>query len=97
MLNICAYAFSQSSIKISPVEDNAGGRFDATDKTTYTFNIEKNSSTYFRFTQSTLAKNGFITVTSTTYGLSANQLPARIFYKLCKSSDPTACSLNSTE
>ncbi|MEN9567922.1 MAG: hypothetical protein RLZZ69_3118 [Cyanobacteriota bacterium] len=49
------YAFADSSTSLLAVEDNFGGRLDAQNDITYTFNIEKNSTMYFRYTQSSFS------------------------------------------
>lgn len=63
----------------------------------YTFNLETNGYLYFRYTSKDLTKKITINLELNAYNLPSNSLPPRIFYKVCKSSNPSDCYLEDTE
>jgi hypothetical protein len=97
VMNVCLYGFDTSSTNVKTIEENLGGRVDAEDGIYYTFNLERNNSRSFRFTQRGFNTVGNISVTMTNHNLTSNQVPARLFYTICGVSDPLQCFLNDTQ
>jgi len=55
LYEICIFGYEDSSVAITPVEVNTGGRYSALDSITYTTNIQRKSAVYFTYTDQFLA------------------------------------------
>jgi len=73
VVNVCLFGFDvASSANIQTIEANLNNMVNAYNGVTYTFNLESNSTRYFRFTLSTFSMPGNITVTMSNYNLATN-------------------------
>ena len=99
LYEVCIFGFEDSSVAITPSEVNSGGRYSAQDGTTYTVNVPSKSSLYFTYTQQFLNQKANITirVNGLSLNTTANQLPPRVFYKVCPSDNPVNCFLTAAE
>ena len=68
-------------------EANYNNRFDAVNDMLYTYNIESNGYTYFRYTTSNFASRTTINIQLNAFNLNftAKNEPAKIYYKVCSS------------
>jgi hypothetical protein len=72
VMNVCMYGFDVSSANIKVIESNLGGGIDAEPGVFYSFNIERNNSRSFRFSQRGFVNSGNITITMMNHNLSSN-------------------------
>jgi hypothetical protein len=100
LYELCIFGLQDSSsVGLTPIEENTGGRYTASDGVVYTVNVPRGKAAYFRYTQTFLAQRANITVRieGLKIDVTKNQQPPKIFYRVCGYSNPADCYLNGQE
>ena len=96
---MCIFGNLDSSVAITPTDNNTAGRYFAQDGVVYTFNVASITSDYFTYTSPFLNQPANITVRVEGFNINftaGNWVP-KIFYKVCPNNNFVNCFLNSAE
>ena len=101
LYEICIFGLKdQNTVGLTPVETVSGGRYDCQDSVIYTVNVfAKRTASHFRYTSTLLsqAANLTVKVEGLNMNTTAGQLPTRIYYRVCDSTNAPDCLLNASE
>jgi hypothetical protein len=99
LYEICIFGYQDSSVAITPTEYNFAKRFNLEESQQTSLSIQRRSSESFVYTQAFLNQKANITVQMQALSLNTavNQLPPRVFYKICPSDMKENCMLTPNE
>ena len=88
LYEICIFGLQDSTVGLTPREENTGGRYTASDSVVYTLPVySRRTQSYFVYSppQSSQKSNMTLRVEGLNANLTSGQAPPRVFYRLCES------------
>jgi hypothetical protein len=100
LYEVCIFGLQDSTVGLTPREENTGGRYTASDSVVYTLPVySRRTQSYFVYSppQSTQKSNMTLRLEGLNANLTSGQAPPRVFYRICESDQASECTLNASE